>query len=40
MRLRKCTFCGQEIRPDDDRYQSPVCPHCADAIKDVLKDVI
>ena len=35
---RHCTFCGREIRPDEDRYNSPVCAPCADAIKDVLND--
>lgn len=36
MRFRNCTFCDREIRPDDDRYPSPVCRGCADAIKDVV----
>ena len=35
--MRYCHFCDRLIQPDDDRYASPVCPPCADAIRDVLE---
>lgn len=34
--MRRCHFCDRQILPDDDKYPSPVCPPCADAIRDVI----